>query len=447
MVSLHGQAHVPKMMIAGKSVVALVLFCFLTHQVKGYPYHLPCARNITAGSMIMGKPVALGSTPVKLAKQGVDVQCGASLVAGETNLTFSWSPAPHQQFLIEAVSSEGTGGGGIQHGTCALQRAVNSVSHKFTVPSSGTITVRAAFSTGYAAGVTVTPDCVYHVHACESGLVPSVVTSASAIAAVRYICTPASLKPRDDVVHCSLDLSWRQLVDAMALGSPRWTTGGLGSLMVTDQWEVWLCDQHAPCLPDGDACVCFVYSEQHQLFLPWGRCEEVFPSSFPAVQAERGGLTSIESANLTAPSNATPPTPAAPPPTQVMSAAANDEVSFDFSGVTKQPHPGSGAEFKTLVYVELNGGLDSAAVMVNVKNPQEVHLWCVYTCVCVCVCVCVCALALLVFFGAVSRLHNMQYAYIRRHNHSGARSAQHYQQRSIVSVSIHLPTAPAPTTN
>jgi uncharacterized protein (DUF1501 family) len=35
-----------------------------------------------------------------------------------------------------------------------------------------------------------------------------------------------------------------------------------------------------------------------------------------------------------------------------------------------------GKEFKTLVYVELAGGLDGAAVFVNVKNEDEVNLWC-----------------------------------------------------------------------
>eukprot|EP00854_Cymbomonas_tetramitiformis_P013728 gene13728-16224_t len=51
-------------------------------------------------------------------------------------------------------------------------------------------------------------------------------------------------------------------------------------------------------------------------------------------------------------------------------------VEYDFSQVTRQTPPGSGEEFKTLIYLELKGGWDSAAVFVNVKSEEEIHLWC-----------------------------------------------------------------------
>jgi len=41
-----------------------------------------------------------------------------------------------------------------------------------------------------------------------------------------------------------------------------------------------------------------------------------------------------------------------------------------------QNHPGSGNEFQTLVYIELEGGLDGAATILNVKTQEEIDLWC-----------------------------------------------------------------------
>eukprot|EP00959_Pyramimonas_sp_CCMP1952_P464820 9487259-Pyramimonas_sp.AAC.1 len=58
--------------------------------------------------------------------------------------------------------------------------------------------------------------------------------------------------------------------------------------------------------------------------------------------------------------------PPAPPP-QIQRQGA-----YDFSQVTMQPHPGNPANVRTLVYVELKGGLDSSAAFVNIKTPEEV---------------------------------------------------------------------------
>ena len=63
-----------------------------------------------------------------------------------------------------------------------------------------------------------------------------------------------------------------------------------------------------------------------------------------------------------------------PAPTQYL---GSGPWSYDFSGHTKQDHPGTGEEFKTLVYVELKGGWDGATGFVNIKDEQEIHLWCV----------------------------------------------------------------------
>ena len=70
---------------------------------------------------------------------------------------------------------------------------------------------------------------------------------------------------------------------------------------------------------------------------------------------------------------------AAVPDHQVQANAANatkDATEFDFSQVVKKKHPGNGNEFKTLVYVELKGAWDGASGFVNIKNPNEIHLWC-----------------------------------------------------------------------
>ncbi|CAD7938576.1 unnamed protein product [Amoebophrya sp. A120] len=62
--------------------------------------------------------------------------------------------------------------------------------------------------------------------------------------------------------------------------------------------------------------------------------------------------------------------------TSSSSSSGSKKIEFDFSNVQKQPHPGSGAEWKTMVYIELKGGVDGAAMFVNVNNPEEVNLWC-----------------------------------------------------------------------
>ena len=57
-------------------------------------------------------------------------------------------------------------------------------------------------------------------------------------------------------------------------------------------------------------------------------------------------------------------------------ASALDPTTYDFSSHVKRQHPGTGNEFKTLVYIELKGAWDGASGFVNVKNENEVHLWC-----------------------------------------------------------------------
>eukprot|EP00391_Amoebophrya_sp_Ameob2_P002597 CAMPEP_0179009312 /NCGR_PEP_ID=MMETSP0795-20121207/16205_1 /TAXON_ID=88552 /ORGANISM="Amoebophrya sp., Strain Ameob2" /LENGTH=1536 /DNA_ID=CAMNT_0020704501 /DNA_START=63 /DNA_END=4673 /DNA_ORIENTATION=- len=58
------------------------------------------------------------------------------------------------------------------------------------------------------------------------------------------------------------------------------------------------------------------------------------------------------------------------------SSTAAKKVQFDFSNVVKKPHPGSGSEWKTLVYIEQKGGVDGAAMFLNTADSAEQHVWC-----------------------------------------------------------------------
>jgi len=73
---------------------------------------------------------------------------------------------------------------------------------------------------------------------------------------------------------------------------------------------------------------------------------------------------------------ATTPAPSGVNTTGPRTTTRINQGVFDFSTTVKQPHPGLGAEFKTMVYIELQGGLDGAAAMLNVKNADEEDLWC-----------------------------------------------------------------------
>ena len=52
---------------------------------------------------------------------------------------------------------------------------------------------------------------------------------------------------------CSVDASWLEIVRSPETG--RYSTGGLGKRMVLDEYEVWLCDRHDPCVRGMRGCV------------------------------------------------------------------------------------------------------------------------------------------------------------------------------------------------
>jgi len=71
---------------------------------------------------------------------------------------------------------------------------------------------------------------------------------------------------------CSLPASWREISQE----ERRYETGGLGRLMIEDEYEVWLCDwnfhsncEMMPYWPTNDL-MCFTYNERTKIFEPLG---------------------------------------------------------------------------------------------------------------------------------------------------------------------------------
>ena len=122
--------------------------------VHAYPGMLSSSRSITAGSTIMGHTVQQSSSGS--ARLG-SVACGGSLTAGAT-MTMSLS-GYSGQYIMEATGKR-----------CSANSMCT-----YTVPSSGSVTVRGVWATGSSSGVYVSPDCTYTVQAavscntCEDG--------------------------------------------------------------------------------------------------------------------------------------------------------------------------------------------------------------------------------------------------------------------------------------
>ena len=111
----------------------------------------------------MGKMVEESSSgSLQLRSAGAAVACGGTITA-DASMTFGLS-GHSGQFVIEAIASAGTGNWGITGGECDKQRT-DDASKSYTVPKSGSVTVRATWATGYGSAVMVTPDCTYTVQA------------------------------------------------------------------------------------------------------------------------------------------------------------------------------------------------------------------------------------------------------------------------------------------
>lgn len=100
------------------------------------------------------------TTSIMLSKDGASIACGGTLNAGDTNLKLVISGNPgDSEFLIDTVATAGTGSWGIQSGKCKNMRVYNSVGNSYTVPPSGKVTIRAAWSTGERIKISISPDC------------------------------------------------------------------------------------------------------------------------------------------------------------------------------------------------------------------------------------------------------------------------------------------------
>ena len=109
--------------------------------VHAYPSMLSSSRAITAGSTIMGRTVQQSSSGS--ARLG-SVACGDSLTAGAT-MTMNLS-GHSGLYIMEATGKR-----------CSANSMCT-----YTVPSSGSVTVRGAWATGYGT-VYVSSDCAYTV--------------------------------------------------------------------------------------------------------------------------------------------------------------------------------------------------------------------------------------------------------------------------------------------
>ena len=77
---------------------------------------------------------------------------------------------------------------------------------------------------------------------------------------------PNTLYPPPNVSHCVFEGTWDDVT--VVENKPLYKTGGLGKMM-RDGWQVWVCVDH-PCATDKKDRVCFTYSEEYHVFVPWG---------------------------------------------------------------------------------------------------------------------------------------------------------------------------------
>jgi len=89
----------------------------------------------------------------------------------------------------------------------------------------------------------------------------------------KVLCVPGRFYPSANVKNCDMPKTWKEL---RLEGKGSHTTGGLGEFMIPYQWEVWLCHTRVVCggVQQLDE-VCFTYSEEFRVFVPWGLKSEL----------------------------------------------------------------------------------------------------------------------------------------------------------------------------
>ena len=135
-------------------LVVRLLLCAVVASAK--PGDLTCPQSIISGT-IHSKSIQRSSSRTLAFSS---VACGGTITAG-TSQTLSLSNNG-DEFAIEAVASAGTSTlWGLVGGTCSKQRRYNTVP-SYTVPPSGTVTLRVAWATSEST-VSTSPDCTYTV--------------------------------------------------------------------------------------------------------------------------------------------------------------------------------------------------------------------------------------------------------------------------------------------
>ena len=147
----------------------VVTALMLGHVVHGNPHDLKdCNRTITKGNTIMGSGVVEStSESVKLHDHNTmkSFEFASSVVCGD-KLAFELSPGSTTsptQYVIETVTTAGTNSlwGIIKGGKCGGARVdypAEPMDTTYTVPASGSVTVRVAWAKAYGQ-VSVTSDC------------------------------------------------------------------------------------------------------------------------------------------------------------------------------------------------------------------------------------------------------------------------------------------------
>ena len=144
-----------------RSVVFLVvrmLFCVAL--ASAHPRDLRCSSPMTSGTIHRRAVQQSTSRTIQFAKAGSAISCGGTITAGDS-LTLTLSNT-QQEYLIEAVASAGTGAWGLSSGLCSNQRRQQTTAGTYTVPASGTVTLRVSWATSESQ-VYYTPDCTYSV--------------------------------------------------------------------------------------------------------------------------------------------------------------------------------------------------------------------------------------------------------------------------------------------
>mmetsp|Transcript_60667 Transcript_60667/g.142865 ORF Transcript_60667/g.142865 Transcript_60667/m.142865 type:complete len:1206 (-) Transcript_60667:1091-4708(-) len=106
-------------------------------------------------------------------------------------------------------------------------------------------------------------------------------TTAAQTTTAASTTTPAPFpNPPADIAGCSLTQTWPELQGQMIaemelpVASKTVRTGGLGKYQEIGAFEVYVCVWTHACAEPGDP-ICFVYHEQDNVFLPWGRSSDL----------------------------------------------------------------------------------------------------------------------------------------------------------------------------